>query len=136
MRLTPRARARDAPTVLIIRKSQEEALAAARVDDFARRASNLLEDAFPTATRALGREALEARVRQAVERCEARSIVNETSVYRYLEWTFVLGEGFDDEDGPYPWAASILDDTSLGEDARLKGLARAAARFTTVAAGT
>ena len=58
---------------------------------------------------------LDSLIAYGIEVCDAYGITAEAYVGAYIHLMFDLGMDFD-EDPEYPWAAAILNDSSLSED--------------------
>jgi hypothetical protein len=71
-----------------------------------------VERMFPAEFARLGKRAVEQRVRAALDRAKGRKLVEDYDLCRFVDLTFLLGEGFE-ADERFPWAARTLDDDGL-----------------------
>ena len=73
--------------------------------------------AFPKHCRYLGDEGIVEAVQYALATCRSYGLVRLASVQLYLDLMFLLGRGFD-KDQQLPWAAEILQDPLLKDEAQ------------------
>ncbi len=83
-----------------------------------------LEQFWPQRFAAVGEQSMQQALRQHIARAVHYGIRNETGVFTYLTFSYVLGSGFD-QDPLLPWAAKVLNDEP-GEGNRAERLHEAA----------
>ena len=69
------------------------------------------QDFSPELSKVIGEEQLRLAVRGAMTRAEGYGFTNRGSIRLFIEMMFLFGSAFD-TDPQYPWAASILHDSS------------------------
>jgi hypothetical protein len=84
-----------------------------------------VERTFPGEFAKLGKRAVEQRVQAALDRAKGRKLVEDYDLCRFVDLTFLLGEGFE-ADERFPWAARTLDDDGLTAAAKMDRLCRLA----------
>jgi hypothetical protein len=109
--------------MLVIRAKQRQALAEGRRAAYVDRLAAHVRALYPEAVWSTPPEDLRRRLDAAVTRALGYGLATEAQAAYFVELTFLLGERFD-EDPAYPWAREILDDASLGGDAKKAALAQ------------
>lgn len=105
----PRPPQDDSPPMLIIRRAQFDALAAARTRAFEDRALAHLQRWMPRHCSLLGEEQMRRVVRHGWPKARHYGLAAECTVIGYLDLMCLLGSGFD-VDPLLPWAAPILNE--------------------------
>ena len=100
-----------------LRKEHSDALRRQALADFEARAVRHLREHLPGPTATYSDEELLRRVRRAVPRARQHGLLTQRQVVRFLDVTFLLAEGFD-QDPRYEWAAVLLRSTKLSAEAR------------------
>ena len=103
--------------MLRIRKDQLDALGAAQVAEFERRAAVHLRTFFPDACHVLDDAALREVIRHGIVRAASYGVEGEREVTLYLDVMMTIGHDFD-RDFTLPWAYAILVDPELPEPER------------------
>lgn len=111
--------------MLTLRPEQMTALRRVRHDDFLARLRRHVETHFPDAVRGLGREGLRRTLTERLRRGRHHGFETERDLVKWVNLTFVLGEGFD-RDPELPWAARILGNLDIGPTLKINRLYLAA----------
>lgn len=93
--------------MLIIRKEQIAALAAAGEQRFQERVAEHVRRFFPERCEAIGQEASRERIQQAVDRAREHGFSSARDLCHYVDLVFACGPDFDREQA---WAREVLED--------------------------
>lgn len=100
-----------------------------RSEDIENKTISLLRRIWPEKCRALGTSALNNLIRYGTESAQRYQITGQRGVALYTVLMFMLGSGFD-TDPQFPWAATVLKDESIiNEAARIDQLYKEAIAF-------
>ena len=97
--------------MLILRKDQMEAFQQAAIASFENEMLAHSQAFSPKLSQVIGEQPLRLAVRSGIERAGGYGFTNRGPIRLFIELMFLFGSGFD-SDPQYPWAASILHDTS------------------------
>ncbi len=107
--------------MLVIRRAQQEALAASVRPTFEENVARHLREVWPEAVAELDADTLRAWVAWGVERGARYELQSEYEVGLFIDLTWVLGTNFDENDA-FPWARDILTDPALDGRRRIDAL--------------
>jgi hypothetical protein len=106
-----------------------EELPLTRSEDIENKTISLLRRIWPEKCQALGTDALNHLIRYGTESAQRYRITGQRGVVLYTMLMFMLGSGFD-TDPQFPWAATVLKDESIiNEAARIDRLYKEAMAF-------
>ncbi len=103
---------------LKIRKEQMAVFASARVQQLEGEIQATVLTHWAHVAGSMSSEELRARIRRAIQRAGKYGINTSADCQRFVNLTFLLGEGFDD-DPRYPWAAAFLSNSGVSGSTRL-----------------
>ncbi len=95
-----------------IRKEQMDAFSIPVNEDFKKWVFVHLTEFFPDQCRAIGDPAVSDAIMHGITRAQSYGIRHQADVCTYIDLMFVFGRDFD-IDRHLPWAASILNDSSI-----------------------
>ncbi len=105
--------------MLIIRKTQLEALSRSMVRQFERRMAQRLKAAFPEESRRMGDAALLGFVQSCIKAGASYKILLEENLEKYIDLAMEAGPDFGRKP-EYAWAVTILRRDDLHENTKMK----------------
>ena len=102
--------------MLVIRREQMDLFEQEAVRNFENRMLAHLQECFPKHSKFLGEPGVRQVIRCGLERAKGYGLETERGLRLYVDLMFLLGSGFD-ADPQLPWAAEILNDKKLPDEA-------------------
>lgn len=103
--------------MLIVRQSQLEAMSAGLLHNFKKEVLNHVKRSFRAEYKSLGESMIRDIIDTGLKRARRYGLTGMRESCGYIDLMFTFGPNFD-KDTRFPWAASIVQDMTLPQDAK------------------